>query len=403
MSADRRRTRLRAVRAADRSAPPLLSVVVPVHQGREHLRRVLAAICDSHLERERWELIVVDDASTDGSAEVAAGHADLVVRLTGEPRGPAYARNRGFDVARGSFVAFVDADVLVQPHSLERMLRAIEQDSAIGAVVGTYDARRTSSRLVSEYRNLLRHVEHQRNGGDTDAFSAGLAIVRREAFTRAGTFDEWRFPRPQAEALELGDRLRSLGYRVLRLLDAEATHLRRWTLRDWIRVDLLDRGMSIARLNQLPEFRARADRLYLATPADAVLAWLAVTSLSLATLRQDGSIALLGSVFVLALVLNNANLFAAFAGARGVAFAAAAVPLHLVTCAMYGVASAGGRVLFHAVGEPQPDPVTQAFSEVGFRTWPPVPAPPSPSRSPANGAHPHPNRASAARAADERS
>jgi hypothetical protein len=261
------------------------------------------------------------------------------------------------------------------------MLEAFDEDPLIGAVIGAYDAGRTSGRLVSEYRNLLRHVEHQTNPGETDVFSAGLSLVRREAFVAAGLFDEWRFPRPQAEALELGDRLRGLGYRIVRRLDAQGTHLKRWTIRQWIRVDLFDRGISASRLNQLPDFRARADRLYRARPVDALLAWSAVSAMATALLRGSSSFALLAAACLLLLILHNGAMFARFFQVRGVAFALATVPLHVVTCAIYGVASAIGRALYHAVGEPQPDPVVQAYAEVGLRMWPPVPAPRTPPRS----------------------
>src|SRR3954471_24126006 len=93
---------------------PLLSVIVPVYQGAQQLPEVLAAITASDLPRECWELVVVDDASTDCSAERAAAFAYTVVRLTGRPRGPAYARNRGFELAHGDIVVFIDADVCIR-------------------------------------------------------------------------------------------------------------------------------------------------------------------------------------------------------------------------------------------------------------------------------------------------
>jgi GT2 family glycosyltransferase len=357
------------------TASRTLSVVVPVHQGGANLARVLAALEGNELPRASWELIVVVDASTDDSAEIAAGHADLVIRLTGAPRGPAYARNRGFDAARGSLVAFVDADVLVHSDALPRMIEAIESDPSIGAVMGTYDAGRTSRSLVSEYRNLLRHFEHHANAGETDAFWAGLAVVRREAFVAAGMFDEWRFKRPQAEALELGDRIRSLGYRILRRLDVQATHLKQWTLGAWIRADIVDRGITLARLNQFAALRGRVDRLYLATSLGAVLACVTLASTLAAVWQPSAFFALVALGCLGALVIHNAGLIAALARARGIAFAIAVIPLHVITCAIYGIASAAGRTLYHAVGEPQPDPVMQAYAEVGVRTWPPVPTP----------------------------
>ena len=368
-----------------------ISVIVPVHQGGEHLERVLTALCLSQLSRESWELIVVDDASTDGSAAIAAAKADLVIRLTGRPRGPAYARNRGLEASRGSFVAFVDADVLVHPLALPRMVEAISQDDTIGAIVGTYDAGRACGGVVSEYRNLLRHFEHVSSIGDTDAFAAGLALVQRSACANAGMFDEWHFPRPQAEALEFGNRLRSLGYRIVRRPDVLATHLKQWTVGSWLRGDLLDRGMSVARLNEFQTLRARADRLYLSTPVDALLAWTALMAALLGAALGNALLGVLAGASVFAVVLRNLKLFGSFLRARGAAFATTAVPLHVVGCAVHGLASAAGRVMYHAVGESQPDPVVQAFAEVGARTWPPVPAPRVSSR--ADGATTEPERA----------
>jgi len=76
---------------------PLLSVIVPAHNGTKVLPLTLPALAASDLPRACWELIVVDDASSDATAELAASYADLVVRLAGAPHGPAYARNRGVE------------------------------------------------------------------------------------------------------------------------------------------------------------------------------------------------------------------------------------------------------------------------------------------------------------------
>ena len=352
-----------------------LSVVVPVREGGEQLRRVLRALTLSDLPRKSWELIVVDDASTDDSPSIAAEYADLVIRLTGQPRGPAYARNRGFETSRGSYVAFVDADVLVHPHTLSRMLATLTLEPSLGAVLGTYDAGRTSGRPVSEYRNLLRHVEQQTNCGDVDVFAAGLAIVRADAFVRAGMFDEWRFRRPLAEGLEFGVRLRSLGYGIRRRRDAQATHLKRWTVRQWIWDDVLVRGVSAARLNQLRDFRLRAERLYLVQSIDAVLVWASTAGVVAGIWRRSLIVVLFGCAAMLSVVVRHRAFLAAVRHARGASFAAVALPLHFVTCAVYGVAAVAGRALYHAVGEPQPDPVIQAYAEMGIETWPPVPVP----------------------------
>src|SRR5687768_2240707 len=74
----------------------LCSVVVPAHGAAHLLPETLGALLESDVARESWELIVVDDGSLDETAAVAGRFADTVIRLTGRPHGPAYARNRGF-------------------------------------------------------------------------------------------------------------------------------------------------------------------------------------------------------------------------------------------------------------------------------------------------------------------
>ena len=90
---------------------PFLSVIVPAHQAESLLPDTLGALMRSDLPKVEWELIVIDDASRDRTALVAAEYADTVVRMAGHPHGPAFARNRGLEASLGSLLVFVDADV----------------------------------------------------------------------------------------------------------------------------------------------------------------------------------------------------------------------------------------------------------------------------------------------------
>src|SRR6476659_4577806 len=106
------------------------------------------------MPRGSWELIVVDDASTDATALIAAEFADAVVRLPDRPRGPAYARNRGVEVARGAIVVFVDADVVVHTDTLRRFTSVFKQEPDVSAVFGAFFTQPEAPQLVSQYRNL---------------------------------------------------------------------------------------------------------------------------------------------------------------------------------------------------------------------------------------------------------
>src|ERR1039457_5175492 len=96
----------------------LISVVVPVYNDAGNLRQCLAALRAS--ETQPAECIVVDDGSTDDSAQVAVEYGAKLLS-TGARSGPAHARNFGAQAARGDILLFVDADVCVHSDAITRI------------------------------------------------------------------------------------------------------------------------------------------------------------------------------------------------------------------------------------------------------------------------------------------
>jgi hypothetical protein len=287
--------------------------------------------------------VVVDDASGDDTAEVAAEYADTVLRLEGSARGPAYARNRGAEAARGEVLVFIDADVCVHPPALGAMAAAFLTDSGLAAVFGSYDANPTSPGLVSQFRNLLHHHVHHLGAGRAETFWAGCGAVRRAAFFDVGMMDAARYPRPQIEDIELGRRLRQAGHRIELRPDIQCTHLKRWTLRNMVVTDFRDRGLPWMRLI-LSEGAMRTPATMNLKFRDKVChALVAVAALALAAalLLRSATPLLLAAAATLAIVLLNHRFYSLMVRARWPAFAIAAVPLHLVYTSR--AARRGGR------------------------------------------------------------
>jgi glycosyltransferase involved in cell wall biosynthesis len=110
---------------------PQISVVIPTHNRSGPLQTALAGLRGQTLPRERFEVIVVDDASSDDTPRVLAaareaGEVDLVLRRD-TSGGPGAARNTGWREARGQLIAFVDDDCRPTPEWLERGLEAHRQ------------------------------------------------------------------------------------------------------------------------------------------------------------------------------------------------------------------------------------------------------------------------------------
>ena len=176
---------------------PRVSVIVPAHNAAATLAETLASLTAQTLPA--IEVLVVDDASTDGTRDVAARQvaADPRFRLLAfaENRGVAEARNAGLEAARGRWVLFLDSDDWIEPGHLASLVAAAEADpGAMGAFSG-YRFAREDGRPGEAIRPRLE--------GDLFAIMAQrcplkihACLVRREAVLAVGGFDPgWRSPR----------------------------------------------------------------------------------------------------------------------------------------------------------------------------------------------------------------
>ncbi len=224
---------------------PSMAAIMPAYNAAAYLEQSLPPLLDA--EAGLAEVIVVDDGSTDGTGALAARRGARVLRLD-PTAGAAAARNAGARATQGDILVFVDADSVVQPGTLAALRRYLAAHPEADAVFGSYDAEPAARGVVSQYRNLLHHYVHQSARPGAATFWAGLGAVRRAAFERVGGFD----PDPRwcaIEDIELGYRLRAAGCAIHACPALQCGHLKRWTLREMVRTDLLLRAVPWTRLN----------------------------------------------------------------------------------------------------------------------------------------------------------
>lgn len=195
-----------------------ISVVVPTYNRLDTLRHVLPTLQAQDLEAERYELLVCDSNSTDGTAEYMAQMEEkypTLRRLAGAYGGRAAARNAGIRAAKGEIVLFNDADILASPNLLSTHLRR-HRDRAGIAVVGL----EVQVKDLAEYAYKRDHPQARghlhppsRKKLSWLYFLTGNASVRRADLLRAGCFDE-SFTGYGHEDLELGYRLERLGIEI---------------------------------------------------------------------------------------------------------------------------------------------------------------------------------------------
>jgi glycosyltransferase involved in cell wall biosynthesis len=182
---------------------PFVSVVTPVYNGSKYLGKCLDAVSASSYRS--FEMIVVDDGSTDNSAEIARKKGATVLQLP-QQSGPATARNYAAKKARGDILFFVDADVLVQKGTIARMVKDFNENPDIAAVFGSYDDKPAEENFLSQYKNLSHHFVHQQSDKEAVTFWAGCGAIRKEVFYKMGArhgYDQKRYPEPSVEDIEL--------------------------------------------------------------------------------------------------------------------------------------------------------------------------------------------------------
>jgi len=214
--------------ALSQSQAPDISVIIPTRNRASLLLETLAALEDQTAPRHRFEVVVVDDGSTDGTAEqIAARQIPLrlrVIKNGGE--GVAAARNAGAAAARGRVLLFVDDDVLPMPTLVSAHLaqhNAATPTVVIGLLApsdGSHQpawARWEADRLNHHYRAMGRGL---RPPAGRRLYSGNFS-VDRQLFLDCGGFDTTM---PRAEDVDLGYRLEAAGARFVHCPEAAGTH-----------------------------------------------------------------------------------------------------------------------------------------------------------------------------------
>lgn len=239
-----------------------LSVVIPTYNRLPILRKCLRALEEQDLAPpvERYEVVVVDDGSTDDTVPWLRAHSESsphVRLICQEHGGPARGRNRGVEEALGDVIIFIDSDLVVTPTFLVCHARALEtawrrrgdqRCFTYGAVVNTanFEAPRSEPHKLTDLSWAY--------------FATGNVAIHRGTLERAGLFDT-SFHLYGWEDLELGERLRQLGVELVRAPEAVGYHwhppLSLEQIPDLVRVERERAKMALVFFRKHPTRRVR--------------------------------------------------------------------------------------------------------------------------------------------------
>ncbi len=232
------------------------SIIVPAYNRRDEIKELVQSFQQLDFPGDRFELIIVDDGSTDGTPDWVQSfqkRVDYRLRLVRQAnRGPGAARNKGMEVAEGDFFIFLDSDVTVPPQWLTAVDRALRQQQ--GEAFGGPDAHRDDFPALLKAINyamtsflttggIRGHARKTMGKYYPRSFNMGVA---RHVYEKIGGFCNIR----HGQDIEYSHRIIQSGARVIHIPDAYVFHKRRTNLKQFFR-QVFNFGVARVRLAQL--------------------------------------------------------------------------------------------------------------------------------------------------------
>ncbi|MFQ5886888.1 MAG: glycosyltransferase, partial [Anaerolineae bacterium] len=185
------------------------SVIVPAHNAAKTIEECLEALHRQSLPGGDYEVIVVDDGSSDSTREKVAEYGAKL--LTQDHQGPAVARNLGVAQAQGEIVLFTDADCVPTSDWIETMLTPFRDDQIVGTkgIYRTHQKELVARFVQLEYEDKYDLMRKERYIDFVDTYSAAY---RKEVFNNNEGFDP-AFPRASGEDTEFSYRLAERGHK----------------------------------------------------------------------------------------------------------------------------------------------------------------------------------------------
>lgn len=171
--------------------PDAVSIIVPAYNAARTIERTLRSVAAQ--TSSRWEVIVVDDGSSDDTAIIVQHHADADARLhlvSQQPAGVSAARNTGLRVATGAWVLFLDADDTIGPTYIEQALAAVAADPTVDAVRARWAYQSSTGRLDVTSDELSPDADLFAVAAQRCPFAIHALIVRRDLVVELDGFDE---------------------------------------------------------------------------------------------------------------------------------------------------------------------------------------------------------------------
>jgi len=215
----------------------VLSVIVSNYNGEKTIGKCLERIFSSNYKN--YEVIVVDDCSTDDSVKIIKKFPCKLIKLKKE-LGPSSTRNAGARKAKGNILVLVDADVLIKRNSLNLILQSFKKHD-VAAVMGMYSKNCIYENISSVYKNLNKHFFFKKLPDYVSLGSTSLLAIKKSVFNEIGGFNE-NYRKVTIEDEEFGERL-TKEHKVFLNKSLQFDHMKHFTFFGLLKNDY-KRGIS---------------------------------------------------------------------------------------------------------------------------------------------------------------
>lgn len=301
----------------------MISVIIPIYNSEKTIQKCLESVYRS--ECRLFEVIAVDDGSTDSSLEIVRKFPVQIIKLE-RHLSCAVARNRGAQKAKGEILLFVDSDILLEPGTINKVIETFAQRPDIWATFGCYSKESLDSNFFSVYKNLLNYYTHQASSGDAGSFWTACGAVKREVFERLGGFAEEAGYSP-IEDVAFGYKISKHGGKIYLNKQLQIRHLKSYTFLSLIKTDFIRRALPWTKII----LRERHLKRELILKSNNIVSGGLASVILLALLSPDG---FFNSWFVSALLallfLLNGRFYWFTFREKGLTFALRVIPMHFL-------------------------------------------------------------------------
>ncbi len=204
------------------------SIIIPVYNAQDTLKACLDSIFS--LKNKDFEVIIVDDKSTDKSLYIANKYPCKIITLE-ENGGAGSARNAGKDKSQGEILVFIDSDVVIKNNTLNLIEESFKEDTDVIAITGMLARECHFNDFFSQYKNLYMNFIFKKCPRHVDFLYGSIIAIRRDSFLK---FNE---KIKLTDDTELGQRYKESGKNILLNHGLEVIHLKKYSFWSIIKND----------------------------------------------------------------------------------------------------------------------------------------------------------------------